>query len=52
MSFSKVLVYSVFGKSPEMCTKRDLCMFLQRHRTIASDLALSTTGTKSILIER
>ncbi|XP_062514511.1 uncharacterized protein LOC134190103 [Corticium candelabrum] len=52
MSFSKVLVDSVFGKSPEMCTKRDLCMFLQRHRTIANDLALSTTGTKSILIER
>ena len=52
MSFSSVPVDSVFGKSPEICTKRDLCMFLQRHRTIAGDLALPTTGTKPILIER
>lgn len=52
MSSEKVAVDSVFGKSPDLCTKSQLLNFFRCHRTIAGDLTLPTTGTKAVLVDR
>ena len=51
MSSDNVSVDSVFGKSPDLSSKKELCSFLEQHRTVVSGHVLPRTGTKAILLE-
>lgn len=51
MPCKKVGVDSVYGNSPGLCSKKELLKYLHEHSTTVSDLALTVTGIKAVLVE-